>query len=191
VRRLKLQVQISIDGYVAGPNGEMDWMVWNWDDQLKTYVTELTAPVGTILLGRKMTDGFVSHWESVAAKPKDPQVASARKFVDTPKVVFSKTLDKSPWKNTVLAKGDLRTEVDKLKRQEDGTDIIVYGGAGFVSSLIKEGLIDDYHLFVNPAALGKGMSIFNSMNERRKLTIKEVVPFACGIVVLHYQPATR
>ena len=189
MRKLKLQVQISIDGYVAGPNGEMDWMVWNWDEKLKAYADELTAPVGTILLGRKMTDGFVSHWEKVASKPDDPEFESARKFVDTPKVVFTKTLDKSSWKNTVLAKGPLTTEIDKLKRQEDGTDIIVYGGAGFVSSLIKEGLIDEYHLFVNPVALGDGMSIFTGLIEPRTLVMKKATPFSCGIVVLHYEPA--
>jgi len=61
IRKLKLQMQISVDGYVAGPNGEMDWMVWDWDDELKKYVEQLTVTIDTILLGRKMVDGFVSH----------------------------------------------------------------------------------------------------------------------------------
>ena len=72
LRKLKLQVQMSIDGYIAGPNGEMDWMVWNWDDKLKKYVFELTEPVDTIILGRKMTDGFISHWSDVMNKPDHP-----------------------------------------------------------------------------------------------------------------------
>jgi dihydrofolate reductase len=189
MRKVKLQAQISIDGYVAGPNGEMDWMAWNWDDKLAAYVDELTAPVGTILLGRKMTDGFVSHWENVATKPDDPAFAFAKKMVDTPKVVFSRTLEESPWKNTVLAKGSLPDEIADLKKQDGGTDIIVYGGAGFVSSLIKEGLIDEYHLFVNPAAIGKGLSIFTGLTEQRKFVLKKALPFDCGIVVLHYEPA--
>ncbi len=92
MRKVRLQVQVSIDGYVAGPNGEMDWMVWEWDDKLAAYVNELTDPVGTILLGRKMTDGFVSHWENVATRPDDPGFVFARKMVDTPKVVFTRTL---------------------------------------------------------------------------------------------------
>lgn len=108
MRKLKLQVQMSIDGYVAGPNGELDWMVWDWDDQLKSCVNQLHTTVGTILLGRKMTDGFVSHWESVLTKPDDPAYAFAKIMVDTPKVVFSKTLAKSTWKNTALAKGTSR-----------------------------------------------------------------------------------
>jgi dihydrofolate reductase len=76
MRKLKLQAQVSMDGYVGGSNGELDWMTWNWDDKLKDYATALTAPVGTILLGRKMTDGFIKHWESVAARPDDPEVVS-------------------------------------------------------------------------------------------------------------------
>jgi len=189
MRKLKLQAQISIDGYVAGPNGEMNWMMWNMDDKLKAHILELNDPVGAILLGRKMTDGFITHWESVVTKPSDPQFALARKMVETPKVVFTRTLEKSPWKNTVLANGNLSTEINKLKKQEGGTDIIVYGGAGFVSSLIQEGLVDEYHLFVNPTAIGKGMSIFSDLKEPRKFTMKKATSFACGVVVLQYEPA--
>ena len=127
MRKLKLQVQISIDGYIAGPNGEMDWMVWNWDDKLKNYVFELTDPVDTIILGQKMTDGFVSYWSGVMTKHDDPFHAFAKMMIETPKVVFTKTLKISKWVNTVLATGDLTDEIMKLKR-ESGNDIIVYGG---------------------------------------------------------------
>ena len=188
MRKVKLQVQISIDGYVAGPNGEMNWMTWNWDDKLSAYVDELHLTVGTILLGRKMTDGFVSHWESVATKPTDPAFTFAKKMVDTPKVAFTRTLEESPWKNTVLAKGSLPEEIADLKKQDGGTDIIVYGGASFVSSLIKEGLIDEYHLFVNPAAIGQGLSIFTGLTAQRRFALKKALPFDCGIVALHYEP---
>ena len=92
MRKLKLQVQLSVDSYIAGPNGEMDWMIWNWDDKLKNYVFELTDPVDTIILGRKMTDGFVSYWSDVMTKPDDPFYAFAKKMIETSKVVFTKTL---------------------------------------------------------------------------------------------------
>ena len=72
MRKLKLQVQMSVDGFIAGPNGEMDWMVLDWDDKIRNYVFELTEPVDTILLGRKMTDGFISYWSDVMTKPDDP-----------------------------------------------------------------------------------------------------------------------
>ena len=66
---------MSVDGYIAKPNGEMDWMVWNWDDKLKKYVNELTETVDTILLGRKMmAEGFISHWSNVISKPADPPI---------------------------------------------------------------------------------------------------------------------
>src|SRR6185503_3841495 len=146
MRKLKLQVQMTVDGYIAGPNGEMDWMVWNWDDELKQYTTALTEPVDCIILGRKLAEGFIPHWAGVAANPDHPEFTAGQKFTDTPKVVFTKTLDKSKWDNTVLAKGDLFDEITTLKKR-DGKDIIVYGGAGFVSSLIKEGLIDEFNLF--------------------------------------------
>ena len=108
-------------------------------------------------------------------------------MVDTPKVVFTKTLDRSKWDNTSIAKGELSEEIKKLKNQI-GKDIIVYGGAGFVSSLIKEDLIDEYHLFVNPAVIGSGMTIFKDINGKRNLKLVKSIPFVCGIVLLHYEP---
>jgi dihydrofolate reductase len=187
LRKLKLQVQMSVDGYIAGPNGEMDWMVWNWDDKLKEYVNELTEPVDSILLGRKMAEGFISHWSDVMTKPDNPDYEFAKKMIEIPKVVFTKTLNKSDWVNTDIATGDLTDEINKLKNQ-NGKDIIVYGGASFDSSLIKAGLIDEFHLFVNPAAIGNGMTIFKDLNEMQKFTLVKSIAFDCGIVALHYEP---
>lgn len=176
---------MSADGFVGGPKGELDFMTWEWDDKIKKYVSELTDTIGTIILGRKMTEGFVSHWTNVLTKPDDEGYAFARIMVNTPKVVFTKTLDKSNWKNTTLAKGDLKNEIKKLK-QQDSKDIIVYGGAGFVSSLIKENLIDEYYLFINPAAIGSGLTIFSEINNRINFSLVESIGFECGVVVNHY-----
>ena len=174
---------MSADGFVAGPNGTLDWMTWNWDDKLKSFVNEMHANVDTILLGRKMTEGFVGHWESV--KPGNPEYDFARIMVDTPKVIFTKTLDKPVGKNTTLAKGNLTEEIAYLKRQ-NGKDIIVYGGATFVSNLIKENLIDELNLFINPTTLGEGLSIFT---KRTNLKLLKSLVFDCGIVVNTYQPS--
>ena len=187
LRKLKLLVQMSIDGYIAGPNSEMDWMVWNWDDKLKEYVNKLTDSVDSILLGRKMAEGFISHWSDVMTKPDDPDYVFAKKMIEIPKVVFTKTLNKSEWVNTDIARGDLTDEINKLKSQ-NGKDIIVYGGASFDSSLINAGLIDEFYLFVNPAAIGNGMSIFKELNKVQKFTMVESIPFDCGIVLLHCEP---
>ena len=186
MRKLKLQVQMTIDGYIAGTKSEMDWMIFNWDDKLKEYVTALTNPVDTIVLGRKLAEGFIPTWAGIAADPDNPQVEAGKLFTNLPKVVFSKTLEESPWDNTVLAKGDLVEEITKLKKQ-DGGDIIAYGGATFVSDLIKHKLIDEFHLFINPTAIGNGMAIFKTLDSKQALGLVKATAFTCGIVVLHYE----
>ena len=187
MRKIKLQVQMTVDGYIAGPNGEMDFMVWNWDDELKQYVKDLTEPVDCIILGRKLAEGFIPHWATVAANPDDPEFTAGEKYTDTHKVVFTKTLDKSKWDNTVIAKGNLVDEITNLKNQ-DGKDIIAYGGATFVSALIKQGLIDEYHLFINPTAISNGMAIFKGLDSKQDLRLVKATSFDCGIVVLNYEP---
>jgi len=177
---------MSVDGCIAGPNGEMDWMVGLLDDEIKKYAYRLTESVDTILLGRKMTDVFISYWSNVVNKPDDPWYEFAKKMIETPKVVFTKTLNKSRWINTDIARGDLIEEVSKIKSQ-NGRDIIVYGGASFDSSLIKEKLIDEFYLFINPVAIGNGMTIFKDLNEIQKYTLIESKAFECGIVLLRYE----
>ena len=183
MRKLKLQMQISVDGYVAGPNKEMDWMTWNWDEEALNYVSRLTEPVDTILLGRNLAEGFIPYWANEASKPEPQDASFARKMHDTPKIVFTRTLEKSDWPNTKLAKGNLADEITKLKN-EPGHDIIVYGGANFVTNLIKENLIDELYLFVNPVAIGKGLTILDA---RTNLKLMEIQAFGCGIVAMKYQ----
>lgn len=181
MRKLKLQMQLSIDGFVAGVNGEMDWMEMNWDEAIIQHVTAFTEPVDTIILGRKLAEGFIPYWAS------NPDQPGADKFNNTPKVVFTKTIDKHDWKDTTLAKGDLVEEISKLKQQPGG-DIAVYGGGSFVSSLVKHNLIDEYHLLINPSIVGNGMPIFKAMESVRKMKLVNTVVGACGIVVLQYEP---
>jgi dihydrofolate reductase len=185
MRKVKLQMQVSLDGFVAGPNGEMDWMTWNWDDELKEYVTALTESVDSILLGRVLAQGFIPHWTAASKNPESDSFT--HKMVDTPKIVFSKTLTSSEWENTVLAEGTIEDAVTHLKQQE-GNDIIVYGGSNFVSNLIKHNLIDEYHLFVNPVAIGSGMPIFLGLEEKLPLKLIQSKGFSCGITVLCYKP---
>ena len=180
LRKLRLQVQMSVDGCIAGPNGEMDWMVGLLDDELLKYVSKITESVDTILLGRKMTDVFISFWLDVMNKPDDPWNAFTKKTWQ------AKTLNKSKWINTDIATGDLIEEVSKMKSQ-NGRDIVVYGGASFDSSLIKEKLVDEFYLFINPVAIGNGMTIFKDLNEIRKYTLIESKAFESGIVLLRYE----
>lgn len=187
MRKLKLQVQTTVDGYIAGPNGELSWMTFNWDNEIIKYVTEITEPVDCIVLGRKLAEGFIPHWAAIAANPDDPEFTAGKKFTETHKVVFTKTLDRSEWDNTILAKGDLSEGINTLKSR-NGKDIIAYGGANFVSALIKQGLVDEFHFFINPIAIGTGMSIFKGLESKQNLTLKIFLAFPCGIVLLCYEP---
>jgi dihydrofolate reductase len=190
MRKLILQMQITIDGFVAGPNVELDWMVWDWDDKIKAYVNRLTDSIDTILLGRKMTEGFISYWSNVIKNPEEPEYEFGKKMIDTPKVVFSKTLNKISWPNTRLASGNLSEEINQLKNKQ-GKDIMVYGGASFVSALIENNLIDQYHLFINPVAIGRGMSIFGKLGDKQDFVLVQTEVFPCGIMVHHYQPISK
>jgi dihydrofolate reductase len=185
MRKLKLSMQMTINGYVGGPNGENDWMTWNPDDEFMEFLNSNFDSSDTLLLGRKLADGFIKFWENTL--DKNPGTPLAKKIVDIQKIVFTKTLDKSTWNNTTLAKGDLVEEITRLKKQP-GKDIIVLGGAGFVSSLIKEGLIDEYHLIVNPTAMGNGMTIFNSLDRIQKFSPIQAKLYKGGKTVLSYKP---
>ncbi|HET6590445.1 MAG TPA: dihydrofolate reductase family protein [Candidatus Nitrosocosmicus sp.] len=185
VRKLRLQVHMSIDGCIAGPNNEMDWLIW--DNGYLKYIDNITESVDTIIMGRKMVDGFIPFWTEVASKPDNPMYKIAKKMVEIPKVVFTKTLKKSDWQNTDIATGDLRDEIAKLKNQDTRGDIIVYGGISFDSSLIKEKLIDEFYLFINPIVLGSGKTIFKYTAEIQELSLIESKVFDCGLVLLHYE----
>jgi dihydrofolate reductase len=192
MRKLKLEMQASVDGFTADADGNTSWMVWNWaddwnwDNELRKYHIELTTSSDCILLSRKMAEeGFHSHWEKMAENPTNPQFAFAKPVTEMRKLVFTKTLNKSEWRNTELAKGDLVNEVAQLKSQK-GKDIIVYGGPTFASSLIRAGLIDEFHLFVNPTALGTGRSMFKDLDSKLNLNLVKATSYDCGVVVLKY-----
>lgn len=190
MRKLKLQSQVTANGYIARVNGEQDWMTWNWDDDLKEYAGMVHHDVDTILLGRKMSEDFLPYWNEVYDnKPQDEEYEFSKIMVETPKVIFSKKLEKTDWKNTTVANGDLVEEVTKLKSRQ-GKDIIVYGGSKFVTNLIKENLIDEYILFVNPVAIDNGLTIFSQVGNQLKLELIESKSFKSGIVVLRYKPVS-
>jgi dihydrofolate reductase len=166
----------------------MDWMVWNWDEALKNYATELTNSADTFLLGRKTGEGMAVYWPTVASNPesKEEDLWIADKLNTLPKVVFSKTVSSIDWTNVTIA-SDVAKEVAHLK-QQPGKDMILYGGAGIVSSFIEQNLIDEYHLFVNPVIIGSGKTIFNNQANRLQLKLIRTIPSSTGIVILCYQP---
>jgi len=182
MRKLKLQMQTTVDGYVAGPEGQLDWMTFDMDPKLLAFINELTDTSDTILLGRKMTDGFVKYWEHSATQKDSPEYDFAQKMVNIPKVVFSKTVKHVDGKNVRVENGDLAQAVKQIK-SAPGKDIVVYGGATFVSSLIEHGLIDELNFFLNPVAIGNGKHVFKG---RAPLKLARSTAYPCGIVVNTY-----
>jgi dihydrofolate reductase len=166
MRKLKLQVQMTLDGFVAGPNGELDWIwIGKRYEAILQRVIELADTCDTILLGRKMTRGFIDHWENVLDnQPTSVEQPLAQQMVGMRKIVFSRSETNIRGRNAEMQNGDLATVVHALKKQQ-GKDIMVYGGATFVSSLISQNLVDEYYIFRRPVAIGSGLSIF----ERQKL----------------------
>ena len=193
MRKLKLQSQISIDGFIADINGKTDWLTCNWSDLsnwdagLIKYSNDIMAEVDCILLSRKMAEeGFITFWSKVAEDSCNPLFAFAKKITRTYKIVFTRKLTKSLWNNTDIANGNLTEQINKLKNLKGG-DMIVYGGAAFVSSLIKAGLIDEFHLCIHPAVLGKGMPIFNELGSIENFTMAKSTALDCGIVIICYE----
>ena len=132
-----------------------------------------------------MTEGFITYWENILDnQPGSPEHAFAEKMVNMKKIVFSKTITNINGRNAVVENGGLAESVNSLKKQS-GKDIIVYGGAGFVSGLIKQDLIDELNLFINPTAIGQGMRIFEA---DKKLQLTNAKQYKCGIMVLTYSP---
>ena len=185
MRKLKLQVQMTIDGFVASPDGRADWMAPP-DKSGGLKVIELADTCDTILMGRKMTQDFIAHWENVVDNhPDSPAIQLAQRMVNMRKIVFSRTQTAIKGRNLEVENGDLATAVEALKKQE-GKDIIVYGGANFASELIRLNLVDEYYIIVNPVAIGEGLSIFKEM---KKLKLESSISFSNGKVLNKYLPA--
>jgi len=182
MRKLKLQMQITVDGFVAGPEDQLDWMTFNMDGKLLAFINHLTDTSDTILLGRKMTPGFTTYWEGVTRESAEYDFA--QKMVGTPKVVFSRTIKSIEGQNVRVENAPLVEAINALKSQR-GKDIVVYGGASFVSSLIENRLIDELNFFVNPVAIGSGKRVFS---QRMPLALIGSVAYGSGIVVNTYRP---
>ncbi|EQA38309.1 riboflavin biosynthesis protein RibD C-terminal domain protein [Leptospira inadai serovar Lyme str. 10] len=197
MRKVILQMQMSVDGYVSAVDRDLDWQIWdwgddwNWDDRLKKDFNTIFESIDCILLSRKMLEqGYLNHWGNAAKKfPVNPQYAFAKKIIDTNKVVPTGKLKNSEWDRTEIVNGNLIEEVKALKRRSGGS-IITFGGASFASSLTEAGLIDEFQFFVNPTAVGRGLSIFNNLNTGLRLKLVRSVGYDCGMVVNRYIPET-
>lgn len=181
--------RVSIDGYFAGQNGEIDWFIP--DPELDKALHEMGRPGAvapdTVLLGRVTYQLFESHWPKVADDPNAPKEARiiADELNRMTKVVFSNTLKEVSWENTKLVKGDIAKEVGRLK-QGKGSDILIFGSGTIVQQLTASGLIDEYLFAVTPVILGAGKSLFSGV-QKLDLELLEARNFKSGNVLLHYK----
>jgi dihydrofolate reductase len=185
MRKVRLQIQCSLDGFIEGQNGEMDWISRDSEDQWADLFEDLKS-VDTLLLGHGMYPEYANYWRGVLKNPSASknEIAYAKLAEKTPHIVFSKTETRTDWKNTRFMKDP--KEIIKLK-QQPGKDMILWGGSRMVSSFMNLGLIDEYKILVNPMVLGGGKPLFANQEQRKKLTLVGAKTYQSGVVMLHYR----
>jgi dihydrofolate reductase len=183
MRKILVFENVTLDGFMAGPNGELDWAIR--DDEVTEYSKEGNESADTFLFGRVTYDMMASFWPTPMGKSTNPVFAEA--LNNTPKFVFSKTLKKADWQNTEVLQELTKEEILKLK-QLPGKNMLIFGSGSLVEQLTKLGLIDEYQLMLNPVVLGKGIPLFKDTTEKMNLTLVQARTFKSGLVLLRYQP---
>ena len=186
MRKLVVFNNVTLDGYFAGVNGDFSWAHSGSDDaEFNAFVADNASGGGELLLGRITYELMVSYWPTPDAIKNDPIVAEGMNSM--PKVVFSRTLDHASWSNTRLVRGNIASEIRKMK-QEPGRGIAILGSGSIVAQLAPEGLIDEYQVVVNPVVLGQGRTMFDGIKERLHLKLTKTRTFSNGKVFLCYEP---
>jgi dihydrofolate reductase len=187
MRKLIYSMGVSLDGFIAGPQGEIDWSAP--DEELHRFHNQQTRELGAQLCGRRLYEEMV-FWETADENPSAAEyvLEFARIWKNLPKIVFSKTLEKVEG-NARLVRDGVAEEVAKLKEQP-GKDLSV-GGAGLASTCMKLGLIDECRLFVSPVVLGGGTPYFPPLDERINLELVETRTFGSRVIYVRYQRVGR
>ena len=187
MRKLVAFTNVSVDGYFAGPDGEIDWFKSN-DEEDRQFMIGQANPSATLLFGRTTYGMMAGYWPTPEAVRDNPVVAGAMN--SAPKIVFSKTMkpveDGPVWKNVRVFRGIVPEEITALKKQAGG-DIAILGSGNLVQQFANLGLIDEYGLMVNPVILGAGKRLFNDVR-RMNLHLLAIRTFRNGKVFLRYKP---
>lgn len=176
----------SLDGFVAGLNGEMNWI--KFDDELFDFVGSMTDKADTALYGRVTYEMMQSYWPTAAEQPnasKHDKEHSAW-YNKVSKIVLSKTMNEKGLDNTTIISDQLADNINKIKNQ-DGKNILIFGSPRASHSLLAQGLIDEFWLFVSPVLLGQGIPLFKNVVETTQLKLIESKTFSCGVIALHYE----
>jgi len=176
----------SLDGFVAGPNGEMNWI--HVDEEIFDFVATMTDKADTALYGRVTYEMMQSYWPTAGEEPgasKHDKEHSAW-YNKVSKIVLSRTMSDEGLGNTIVISDQLAENINKIKIQ-DGENILIFGSPTASQSLMRYGLIDEFWLFVNPVILGQGRPLFKDVTERTALNLIETKTFSSGVIALHYE----
>jgi dihydrofolate reductase len=179
MRKVIVQMSVSVDGFVAPVKGAPDHRSAPEDPSLKQRKLAWLRETGTHAMGRVTYQEMARHWPYSSDDYAAP-------MNDLPKVVFSSTLQRADWNDSRVARGELDEEIAALRR-EPGGDIIAWGGASFVQSMSRAGLVDEYRLVINPVALGGGLPLFNDLPAPISLQLVEATTYATGAVLHIYR----
>jgi dihydrofolate reductase len=187
MRKIVTTTWITLDGFIAGPNEAMDWVMV--DQDMGQYEDEIVSAADTLLLGRVTYQSFAGSWPHVPDNPdaSEGEREYARKLNAMRKVVFSTTLSSADWNNSTLVREITPEAIEKMK-QEPGRDMLIYGSASLVSALTNHGLIDEYQLLVHPVILGGGKPLFQDITSKQQLELVKTKPFSSGVMGLYYRP---
>jgi len=184
MRKVVLMMSVSIDGYIEGPNREIDWHMV--DDELHRHFNQVLRSMGAFLSGRVTHELMAGFWPTADRDPAstEPMVEFAGIWRDTPKIVYSRTLERADW-NTVVVREVVASEVQDLKAQPGGD--LALGGADLAAAFLRQDLIDEYRLYVHPVVLGQGKPLFQPPAPTTNLRLAETRAFGNGVVLLHYR----
>ncbi|MGP0017849.1 MAG: dihydrofolate reductase family protein [Candidatus Sulfotelmatobacter sp.] len=193
MRRIIWLVDMSLDGFMSGPKGELDWAAAQMDDEMWEGLNELLRRVDAALFGRVTYQDFERYWRywpGVPGTPASPknELNFSRWIEATPKIVASTTLRELGWKNSTLLSGSVADGILRMKKQS-GRDLLMFGSCGFASRLLQTGLIDELQIRIHPVILGVGRPLFNEGNGRHKLKIERAKMLKSGLVELRYSLA--
>ncbi|MFA9289318.1 MAG: dihydrofolate reductase family protein [Weeksellaceae bacterium] len=184
MRKIILSMLVSLDGFVAGPSGDLDWVIA--DDDHHKYSTKLLEGADTLIFGRVTYQSFVEYWPNAQETLHDNEKKVAEQINKAKKIVFSRTLQEVEW-NSTLMREVMPDDILKLK-QESGKDIVIFGSPTIAQTFMRRGLVDEYHLLVQPVILGKGLQLYEDIHDRMKLQHLDTETFKSGVVLLKYAP---
>jgi len=178
-------MHISLDGFVAGPNGEMNWITVN--EEIFDHVGKRIGTTDTALYGRVTYEMMEGYWPQAGNKPNASKhdIDHSTWYNGAHKIVLSKTLEGSDLPNTTIISDNLANRINEI-RQQEGSEILLFGSPTATHALIQQGLIDGYWLFVNPVVLGRGIPLFTEVKDKTKLKLLNTRQFTSGVTELSY-----